>query len=153
VEKPEFEDFMPLVFSPQGEELIAVHLGRAIWRISFPGGEHNIETLSFPAKHEGFGTSACYLSDNRVLFTMENGRMFLLNRSTMVIEDELVVEGHEPKSCKELFPALVGEKQLCGDVGLIAQITASTVVSTHHQLPQIVSSVLQDTIVCFSVPN
>jgi len=135
VEVPCPDDTAPPEFHPAGSEFVVVHdCGRQISRFSFP--ECNLLGIcKWPHADDGFGYYMCYLSDDRILVNTDEGLMYLIDINKMEISDQLILIGHEPRSCKELYPTLKDLKeQLCGDLHYFYRWDSDSILSVHSQV-------------------
>ena len=137
VEVPCLADIGLPEFHPAGSEFVVVHdCERTISRFSFP--ECNLMGICqwpWPDSDDGFDYSMCYLSDDRLLINTNEGLMYLIDLNKMEISDELILSGHEPRSCKELYPTLKDLKeQLCGDLHYFYRFDSDSIVSVHSQV-------------------
>ena len=135
VEVPCPHDAAPPEFYPGGSEFVTVHdCGRKISRFSFP--ECNLLGIcEWPHADDGFGYYMCYLSDDRILVNTDEGLMYLIDINKMEISDQLILIGHEPRSCKELYPTLKDLKeQLCGDLHYFYRFGSDSILSVHSQV-------------------
>ncbi|MEG4076360.1 hypothetical protein QUA30_27490 [Microcoleus sp. Pol14C2] len=135
VEVPCPDDTAPPEFHPAGSEFVVVHdCGRQISRFSFP--ECNLLGIcKWPHADNGFGYYMCYLSDDLILVNTDEGLMYLIDINKMEISDQLILIGHEPRSCKELYPTLKDLKeQLCGDLHYFYRWDSDSILSVHSQI-------------------
>ncbi|MEG4273104.1 MULTISPECIES: hypothetical protein [unclassified Microcoleus] len=145
-------DTTPPVFHPAGREFLVLdHSNRELSRFSFP--DCNLLgqcEWPWPDSDDGFDCSMCYLSDDRVLINTGNGRMYLIDIDKMEISDELILIGHEPRPCKELYPTLKDLKeQLCSDLNCFYRFDSDRILSVHSQLPSQKPDSKQKTLVIF----
>lgn len=137
VEVPCPDDTGPPEFHPAGSEFVVVHgCERQISRFSFPDCNLlGICEWPWPDSDDGFHYSMCYLSDDRLLINSHEGLMYLIDLNKMEISDELILSGHEPRSCKELYPTLKDLKeQLCGDLHYFYRWDSDSILSVHSQI-------------------
>ncbi|MEG4348388.1 hypothetical protein QUA74_01425 [Microcoleus sp. LAD1_D3] len=142
----------PPEFHPAGGEFLVLNsCERQLSRLSFPDCNLiGICEWPWPDADDGFGYHMCYLSDERVLINTGNGRMYLIDIDKMEISDELILIGHEPRPCKELYPTLKDLKeQLCGDLHHFYRFDSDSIVSVHSQLPSQEPDSKQKTLVIF----
>ncbi|MEG4303067.1 hypothetical protein [Microcoleus sp. D3_18a_C4] len=137
VEVPCPDDTGPPEFHPAGGEFVVLHdCERQISRFSFP--ECNLMGICewpWPDSDDGFHYYMCYLSDDRLLINSNEGLMYLIDLNKMEISDELILSGHEPRSCKELYPTLKDLKeQLCGDLHYFYRWDSDSILSVHSQI-------------------
>ncbi|MGD2182641.1 hypothetical protein [Lusitaniella coriacea] len=111
VEIPCLKDTNPPVFHPGGGEFLVVDLMGTLKRYTFPDC-HLLGTCSSPWFEEDyFNGTVCYVSDDKVLANTEEGRMYLVDLETMVVTEEVIVRGYEPRPV-ELKS--LGNTFLCG---------------------------------------
>ncbi|MEG4487193.1 hypothetical protein [Microcoleus sp. D2_18a_B4] len=152
VEVPFPDDASPPEFHPAGSEFVIVHgCGRQISRFSFP--ECNLIGICewpWSDSNNGFHYYMCYLSDDRLLANTDEGRMYIIDIDKMEISDELILIGHEPRSCKELYPTLKDLKEeVCGDLECFYRFDSDRILSVHSQLPSQELNSKQKTLVIF----
>lgn len=146
-----YDPYLP-EFHPAGSEFVVVHdCGLKISRFSFPEcNPLGICEWPWPDSDDGFGYYMCYLSDDRILVNTDEGLMYLIDLNKMEISDELILIGHEPRSCKELYPTLKDLKeQLCGDLHYFYRFDSDSIVSVHSQLLSQEPDSKQKTLVIF----
>jgi hypothetical protein len=142
----------PPEFNPAGSEFLVLDdTERQLSRFSFP--ECNLMGICewpWPDGEDGFGYSMCYLSDDRLLINTNEGLMYLIDLNKMEISDELILSGHEPRSCKELYPTLKDLKeQLCGDLHYFYRWDSDSILSVHSQILTQEPDSTQKTLVIF----
>lgn len=138
VEVPCPYDTTPPEFHPAGGEFLVISNGdQQISRFSFPDCNLlGICEWPWPDSEDSFGYYMCYLSDDRILVNTDEGRMYLIDLDKMEISDELILIGHEPRPCKELYPNLNDvEEGLCGDLKYFYRCDSDSILSVHSQLP------------------
>jgi len=145
-------DTTPPVFHPAGSEFLVLDDSeRELSRFSFP--DCNLLgqcKWPWPDSDDGFGYCICYLSDNRILINTNEGIMYQIDLEKMEISDELILSGHEPRSCKELYPTLTDLKeQLCGDLDCFYRFDSDRIFSVHSQRPSQKPDSKQKTLVIF----
>ncbi|MEG3971866.1 hypothetical protein QUA00_30240 [Microcoleus sp. T2B6] len=137
VEVPCLYDTSPPQFHPAGDEFLVIDSSeRQLSRFSFP--ECNLMGICewpWPDSDDGFDYSMCYLSDDRVLINTNEGLMYLIDLNKMEISDQLILIGHEPRSCKELYPTLKDLKEeVCGDLNYFYRFDSDRILSVHSQI-------------------
>ena len=76
--------------------------------------------------------------------------MYIIDIDKMEISDELILSGHEPRPCKELYPTLKDLKeQLCSDLDCFYRFDSDRILSVHSQLPSQEADSQQKTLVIF----
>ena len=144
-------DTAPPEFHPAGGEFVVNDCERKISRFSFPDCNLlGICEWSWPDSDDGFGYYMCYLSDDRILVNTDQGRMHIIDINKMEISDELILIGHEPRSCNELYPNLKDfEEGICGDLDYFYRFDSDRILSVHSQLPSQEPRSKQKTLVIF----
>lgn len=128
------------VFHPNGHEFLTMEdtSFRKLCRVSFPDFGM-LEWLDWPFDEiegePGFGEDSCYLSDTHALVMANEGRLFVTNLDFDKPPEEVVIEGHEPKPCEELYPLLGGDTQVIADAISFRVLSTKHVISAHQQLP------------------
>src|SRR5262249_37362182 len=112
----ELTNCIPPTFSQDGTELLTVTEDFSIRRYAFPSME-NLAPPCFSGDEDNpFAESLCYLDDQRALAGTGEGRVFLVDTASMQIEDEIAIEGHEPRPIWEYYPTLAKERGLGTDI-------------------------------------
>lgn len=131
------DDAEPPEFHPAGGEFLVINsYRRQLSRFSFPDCNLlGICEWPWPDSDDCFGGYMCYISDDRLLVNTDEGLMYLIDINTMEISDQLILIGHEPRSCKELYPTLKDLKeQLCGDLHYFYRFDSDSILSVHSQI-------------------
>jgi hypothetical protein len=106
----------PPAFSQDGSELLVLTEDYSICRFAYP----SVECLGPPCLSDDddnpFAESLCYLDSQHALVGTGEQRIFLVDTSTMRIEDEIAIEGHEPRPIREYYPTLAQERGLRTDI-------------------------------------
>jgi hypothetical protein len=63
-----------------------------------------------------FQVSLAFLSERQILVGTGNGRMFIVDSLWMRIEDEVALEGHDPKPIGAYYPRLANESGVGTDI-------------------------------------
>lgn len=145
-------DTTPPVFHPAGSEFLVLDDSeRELSRFSFP--DCNLLgqcKWPWPDLDDGFDYFMCYLSDDRILISSNQGRMYLIDLDRMQISEEVILSGHEPRPCREFYPNLQGlEKEVCGDLKYFYRFDSDSILSVHSQLPSQEPDSKQKTLVIF----
>ncbi|MCC3407442.1 MAG: hypothetical protein JGK17_17980 [Microcoleus sp. PH2017_10_PVI_O_A] len=130
-------DTSPPEFHPAGSEFLVLDdTERELSRFSFP--DCNLIgkcQWPWPDLDDGFDYSMCYLSDDRILISSNQGRMYLIDLDRMLISQEVILIGHEPRPCLEFYPNLQGlEKEICGDLHYFYRFDSDSILSVHSQV-------------------
>lgn len=130
-------DRLPPVFSPTGNAYLSAGDGRLEY-LAWPSGDR-IMHLSWPGAeneddNDPSGSTIQWLPGGFATWSSENGRIYLVDLTTMAIVDEIIVAGHPVRTVEELYPTLVGDTTPCSDFeyaepgpeGLILSVHART---------------------------
>lgn len=151
VEVPCPYDTGPPEFHPAGSEFLVVHdCNLKISRFSFPDC-NLLGICEWPGPDWGVGFDCymCYLSDDCVLVKTDEGRMHIIDINKMEVSEEVILSGHEPRSCKELYPTLDLKEEICGDLHYFYRCDSDSILSVHSQLPSQELNSKQKTLVIF----
>lgn len=115
-EVDELSNCTPPALSPDGSEFLVLTEDNAIRRYNF----EPMKPLGSPASSEDeenpFVESLCYIDDQHALASSNSGRVFMLDVKQLEVEDEVAVEGHEPRPVCEYYPKLKDESELATDI-------------------------------------
>lgn len=106
----------PPIFSPSNKELLVVDCSSAIRRYSFPSMEQLGTLAGLDEGDDQFAESLVYISDDQVFAGTNEGRVFSLDTTSLSIEDEVAIEGHEPRPVGEYWPSLDHESGFATDI-------------------------------------
>jgi hypothetical protein len=121
--EPRLENTTPPVFSPSGDEFLAVSEdGASLKRYRYPRIEEAGTCGNPYGADDSFGTSVCYLDSTRALVSSFNSRMAIIDTVAMRVVSELIIEGHEPRPAGECYPKLTGDQPLCTDISFIERV-------------------------------
>ena len=152
VEVSTLKDTTPPTFHPAGHEFLIIEPTCKLRRMSFPDCT-TLGICEWPYDEiegePGFDYDCCYLSDSVALVAANEGRLFLVDLDQMKITEELILQGHEPRVCEELYPRLKGDMQLISDLNFFHDVNSKYIVSVHQQLPNLVPDCWKDTVVQF----
>jgi hypothetical protein len=104
--EPRLTNSLPPVFSPGGERLLVVGEDGAICQYGFPGMHRIGPPLISGDEDDQFAVSLAYLDEGRALAASNEQRIFLIDTARMKVEEEVALEGHEPRPIAEYDPAL-----------------------------------------------
>ena len=107
---------IPPAFSQDGSELLVVTENYSICRYAFPSMKQLGPPLLSGDEDNPFAESLCYLDSQHALAGTGEQRIFLVDTATMQIEDEIAIEGHEPRPIGEYYPTLAKERGLGTDI-------------------------------------
>jgi WD40 repeat protein len=132
VEVPELDEKIPPEFHPAGGEFLIVDgLLCKLYRYRFPDCDL-MGTAILEIEKDWFGSYMCYLSDNLAAAKSENNRLFLVDLVSMKVIDEVIFAGHEPRPLQEIYPNLVGDRGICGDLSYIMRAGQDRILSLHR---------------------
>ena len=115
-------DHLPPVFAPAGDsyliaddqtlELRAWPSGEELADLPWSGteGDEPLDEIEDQA-----GADVMFLPGGFATWSSTNGRLYLIDLTTMSVADELVIAGHALQSVEELYPSLVGDLTPCSD--------------------------------------
>ena len=69
-----------------------------------------------------FQVSLAFLSERQILVGTGNGRMFIVDSLWMRIEDEVALEGHDPKPIGVHYPRMANESSLGTDISYFKRL-------------------------------
>lgn len=118
----ELTNCIPPVFSPDGSEFLVVTEDNSISRFAFPSLKHPGSPFESGDEDNPFTESLCYLDDRNALASTGEGRIFLVDTTKMRIEEEIALEGHEPRPIGEYYPSLSNEQGLGTDISWFTKI-------------------------------
>ncbi len=152
VEASDLQDTTPPEFHPAGHEFLIIDDDRVLRRMTFPAC-NTLGLCEWPYDEiegePGFD-QCCYLSDTTALANANEGRLFLVDLSEMKVKEELILQGHEPHPCEELyFPQLAGDKQIVADMNFFQSVGSKYMISVHRQLPDPTPNSWKSTLVRF----
>jgi WD40 repeat protein len=118
----ELTNCIPPAFSQDGTELLTVTEDFSIRRYAFPSMK-NIGPPCFSGDEDNpFAESLCYLEGQHALAGTGEQRLFLVDTATMQIEEEIAIEGHEPRPIWEYYPTLAKERGLGTDISWFSRV-------------------------------
>ena len=120
--EPRLENTIPPIFSPSKEEFLIVREDGAICKYSWPTIVQTGPSLESPDEDNPFAESLVYLNEQQALAATNEGRVFLLDTARMTIEDEVAIEGHEPRQIGEYYPSLSHERGLGTDIAWFTKV-------------------------------
>jgi hypothetical protein len=113
---------IPPVFSPSGEQVLVVSESNAICKYVFPTMHQIGSPLESGNEDDPFAESLEYLNERQALASSREGRIFLVDTVRVKIEEEVAVEGHEPRPIGEYYPTLANERGLGTDISYFARL-------------------------------
>ena len=114
--EPCLEDCGPPVFSPSGNQFLALGEDRALRLFQFPE-VRQIGICPAPwEENDFFGFFLGYLDESHAVVSTDSSRVFMLDVRQMKVVDEVLIQNHEPRPKEEVFPSRVGHRELCTDI-------------------------------------
>jgi hypothetical protein len=121
----ELTNCTPPMFSSDRSEFLVLTEGNSICRYAFPSmtqlGSLCV-TIGDNDPFARFGGSICYLDSQHALAATNGQRIFLIDIAKMQIDDELAIEGHEPRPFGESSPALDKQVGLTTDISWFTRL-------------------------------
>ncbi|GAB1512751.1 cytochrome D1 domain-containing protein [Actinophytocola sp. KF-1] len=143
------DDCLPALFGPDGDWFLAAGSAR-LARFSWPepaelGGLtwEEIDPEAAEDGHDGPGADLVLLPGGHASWSTGNGRVRVIDVTTMSVVDEITFAGHPLRTVADLYPRLAGEENLCTDFAFSALGHGGAVVSVHGQ-GTLVLSALRD---------
>jgi hypothetical protein len=112
----------PPVFSPKGKRLLVVNEEQALCQFDFPAMRQVGSLLELGDEDDSFASSLCYLNDRQALAGTNEQRIFVVDTVRMMVEEEVAIEGHEPRLIGEYYPTLAKERGLGTDISYFARL-------------------------------
>ncbi len=106
----------PPAFSEDGSAFLVLAEDYSIRRYAFPSMKQIAPACLFDDEDNPFAESLCYLDSQHALAGTNEGRIFLFDTTMMRVEDEIAIEGHEPRPIGEYYPILAKESGLATDI-------------------------------------
>jgi hypothetical protein len=116
VKVDEMTNCIPPVFSPDGSEILVLDEDSAICRYAFTGMKQLGSPLESGDEDNPFDTSLCFLDDYHAIAGTGEGRVFLVDTKILRIDEEIAIEGHEPRPIGEYYQNLTNERGLGTDI-------------------------------------
>jgi hypothetical protein len=113
---------IPPVFSPDCGQLLVVNDHYTISKFQFPAMRQIGSPLESGDEDNPFAESLCYLNERQALAGTGEGRIFVVDTVGMKIEEEVAVEGHEPRPIGEYYPRLAKERGLGTDISYFLRL-------------------------------
>ncbi len=107
---------IPPVFSPSGRQVLVVNEANAICKFRFAAMRQVGLPLESGDEDNPFAESLAYLNDRQALASTNEHRLFVVDTVRMKVEEEVTLEGHEPRPIGEYYPRLAKEKGLATDI-------------------------------------
>jgi hypothetical protein len=119
----ELTNCIPPAFSQDGTELLTVTTeGFSVCRYAFPSIKRLGPSLMSGDEDNPFAESLCYLDSKHALAGTGEQRIFLVHTVSMQIEDEVAIEGHEPRPIWQYYPTLAKEGGLGTDISWFSRL-------------------------------
>jgi hypothetical protein len=149
-EDADLQNTTPPAFSPTGNEFMVVDEQHRACRFRYPD-VHLVKRCRSPCD-DPFDYPIQYLNTDIALARTRDGRHYALDVDTMRVIDEVVIKGHEPRPIEDLYPALVGSKQLATDI-LFFECVGHDVMFVHRSDKGADLKGWKDSLVCFSIDD
>jgi hypothetical protein len=134
--QPALDRGTPPSFNSRGDRFVSLN-DYELAAFSFP----NCRQLYQPRnamdenQDDSFAESLCYLDsteNDRVLAATNEGRMFVLSLGSGRIIAEVLLEGHEPKPCYQVYTSLSqSDDRLCSDLHFFGSVGSNLILSVH----------------------
>ena len=133
---PGIDATAPPSFSPFGYRFLVVCDAAELRHYSFPRGPL-VAAMPWPFDDQGnqIGAIVSFVDQSHALLESNEGRLFLIDLRAMVIQDEVGIPGHEPKTVAEVYPSLQGRSGLCSDLASFLPLPKGGFLSIHRELP------------------
>jgi hypothetical protein len=122
IQLEELTNCIPPVFSQDGAELSTVTENNSVCRFAFPSMKRLGRPLLSGYADDPFAESLCYMDSHHALAGTREQRILLFDTTTMQIEDEIAIEGHEPRPIGEYYPTLAKEGGLTTDISWFSRV-------------------------------
>lgn len=140
------DDALPALFGPDGSWLLTADVAK-LTRHSWPDGAE-LGTLSWadvdPAAaadgSDAPGADLMLLPGDHASWSTNNGRVRIVDLTTMTVADEVTPAGHPLRTIAELYPSLAGDENLCTDFGYTVPGADGTVLSVHGKHTLVLSA-------------
>jgi hypothetical protein len=120
--EPRLVNTIPPIFSPDGEHFLVLDEEKGLCKYDSNRGEQISSPMNLEDEDDPFAESLAYLNARQVLASTNEGRIFLVDTDRMEIEDEVALEGHEPRPIGEYYPTLANDPGLCTDITGFAKL-------------------------------
>lgn len=112
----------PPVFSPSGTHVLVVNENFSICNFDFPDMRQSSSPLKSEDEDNPFSESLCFLNERQALAGTNEQRIFVVDTVQMRVEEEVAIEGHEPRPIGEYYPTLAKETGLGTDISHFARL-------------------------------
>jgi hypothetical protein len=140
------DDCRPALFGPDGTWLLAADDNRVVRR-SWPDGTElgvlrwaDIDPEAAADGSDGPGGDLVLLPGGFLSWNTGNGRLRVIDLSTMSVTGEIAMAGHPVRTVAELYPALVNDHNPCGDFNYAVPGANGTVLSVHRKHTLVLSA-------------
>ncbi|HKE58199.1 MAG TPA: hypothetical protein VKB46_15910 [Pyrinomonadaceae bacterium] len=154
--QPELDGMTPPAFNANGDRFAALN-GYDLSSFSFPSCESLGESISLgtdDSEADMFAESMSYLSDastDCVLASTTEGRIFIVSLEQEELIAEIMLEGHEPKPCYQVYTSLAKtDDRPCSDLHAFIPAYDNLILSVHTNGH---ASNRQDTVLLWRVPS
>jgi hypothetical protein len=122
VSEPHLTNTIPPIFSPRGERLAVINEDNAVCQYEFPSMRCIGSPLISGEEDNPFQVSVAFLSERQILAGTGNGRIFIVDARRTRIEDEVALEGHDPKPIGVYYLRLAHEPGLGTDISYFERL-------------------------------
>ena len=122
VSEPHLTNTTPPIFSPRSERVAVINEDNAVCQYEFPSMRRIGSPLISGEEDDPFNVSLAFLSERQILTGTGEGRIFAVDALRMEIEDEVSLEGHEPKPIGVYYPRLAHEPGLGTDISYFERL-------------------------------
>jgi hypothetical protein len=132
--QPELDGWTPPCFNARGDRFGALN-GNELAAFAFPECREVYSRSTPEDEDQGWAESMCYVdsaSDDRLLASTPEGRVFLVGLDRGETIAEVALEGHEPRPCHQVYTSLSrSDDQLCTDLHTFSGVGNNMVLSVH----------------------
>ncbi len=120
-------------FSPSGEEFLVISNGE-LQRYRYPRGPQTGRMeWSTGDEDDQIGDFVSYVDADFALVQSNSGRLYVVDVETMTIDEEISIQGHEPRPISEIYPSLKGDRGLYSDCWLFLPLPNDRFLSIHQE--------------------
>ena len=130
----DLEETTPASFNSRGDQFLVV-CGAELRRYGFPGGDL-VGRMRWPSDAEDnqIGDLVSFVDEGRAVLASNEGRLHLVDLEKMLITDEIILQGHEPKPMPDLYPNLGEGRGVCSDLAYFLPLSTGGFLSVHRDL-------------------
>jgi hypothetical protein len=139
-------------FSPTRDELLVIS-GGELQRYGYPRGPIS-RRMEWPPEdqEDRMGDYVSYIDADNALVQSANGRLYLVYLQAMTIDEEVSLQGHEPKLASELYPNLKSDRALCSDLSFFLPFPGDQFLSVHREFPPVHPDDSHDHLLTWRIP-